>query len=271
MVDPQIWRNEKIGSLSDAGRLLFIGIFSQADDDGKLKASPRFLMANIFPYDKDKIEEDIRHLRDQCAELGLIRVYTNGKEEYLDIPGWHEHQQIRKDRYNPSSLPPFEEADNQPTTTVHQPTTTVQPNIIESSLIKGIPTVSAAAGIPQEKTKKQLKPHQQEAGKFLDLVEKEEKTKLLNRPKLINMVRKLFTIEGTFPEKLLDFYSWLKSEDSFFHNKAPPQIIAGMPDRYPSWLVGKLKPMGGRRPVKRPGQLPTEEELDHQAREKGVA
>ena len=140
MVDPQIWRNEKVGSLPDAGRLLFIGIFSQADDDGRLKASPRFLMANIFPYDKDKIEEDVKHLRNQCAELGLIRLYTNSKEEYLDIPGWHEHQQIRKDRYNPSTLPSFEESVNQPTTTakpsVNQLATTDEPNIIKSSLIK---------------------------------------------------------------------------------------------------------------------------------------
>lgn len=140
MIDPQIWRNEKIGSLPDAGRLLFIGIFSQADDDGRLKASPRFLMANIFPYDKDKTEEDVKHLRNQCAELGLIRLYTNSKEEYLDIPGWHEHQQIRKDRYNPSTLPSFEEPNNQPTTIVkpsgNQQATTDEPNIIKSSLVK---------------------------------------------------------------------------------------------------------------------------------------
>lgn len=121
MVDPQIWRNEKIGSLPDAGRLLFIGIFSQADDDGRLKASPRYLMASIFPYDKDKKEEDIKHLRDQCAELGLIRLYTNGKEEYLDIPGWLEHQQIRKDRYEASKLPPIDEADE--TSPLNQPIT----------------------------------------------------------------------------------------------------------------------------------------------------
>ncbi|MBA7670626.1 hypothetical protein ES703_78772 [subsurface metagenome] len=140
MVDPQIWRNEKVGKLPDAGRLLFIGIFSQADDDGRLKASPRFLMANIFPYDKDKTEEDVKRLRDQCAELGLIRLYTNNKEEYLDIPGWHEHQQIRKDRYTPSTLPSFEESDNQPTTRVrptgNQLATTDEPNIIKSSLVK---------------------------------------------------------------------------------------------------------------------------------------
>ena len=143
MVDPQIWRNEKIGSLTDAGRLLFIGLFSQADDDGRLKASPGFLRANIFPYDKDKTAEDIKQLRDQCAELGLIRLYTNSKEEYLDIPGWFEHQQIRKDRYTPSKLPPFEEAGNhlatsgnRLTTSGNRLTTNAQPNIIESNIVK---------------------------------------------------------------------------------------------------------------------------------------
>jgi hypothetical protein len=158
MVDPQIWRNEKVGSLPDAGRLLFIGIFSQADDDGRLNASPRFLMANIFPYDKDKTEEDIRHLRDQCAGLGLIRVYTNGKKEYLDIPGWSEHQQIRKDRYSPSSLPSFEEADNQPTAigqpSSNQATTIEHPNIVKSSLVKSSTPSGAQRALKKETQKK---------------------------------------------------------------------------------------------------------------------
>ncbi len=140
MVDPQIWRNEKFGSLPDAGRLLFIGIFSQADDDGRLKASPKFLKATIFPYDEDKTAEQVKKLRDQCADQGLIRVYTNGEVEYLDIPGWSEHQQIRKDRYNSSSLPSFDEADNQVATTgrptVTQPTTNGIPNIVKSSIVK---------------------------------------------------------------------------------------------------------------------------------------
>jgi len=140
MIDPEIWRNEKIGSLSDAGRLLFIGIFSQADDDGRLKASPGFLMASIFPYDKDKTVDDVRQLRDQCAEIGLIRVYTNGKEEYLDIPGWLEHQQIRKDRYSPSSLPSYEQCKGVMTTTGkpsgNHLATNDQPNIVKYSLVK---------------------------------------------------------------------------------------------------------------------------------------
>lgn len=132
MIDPEIWRNEKVGNLSDAARLLFIGIFSQADDDGRLRASPRFLAANIFPYDKDKTESEVRKYRDECARAGLIRVYTNGKNDYLDIPGWQEHQHIRRDRYIASDLPPFEEGqevvstDSQPDD--NQVTTTEQPN-----------------------------------------------------------------------------------------------------------------------------------------------
>lgn len=108
MITPEIWFNEKVASLPDAGRLLFIGIFSNADDDGRLKASAKFLKAHIFPYDDDKVCRLVEELRDKCAQAGLIRLYTNGTQEFLDIPGWHEHQQIRKDRYSPSKLPSFE-------------------------------------------------------------------------------------------------------------------------------------------------------------------
>ncbi|MFW6116526.1 MAG: hypothetical protein ACOC6F_02255 [bacterium] len=115
MISPEIWRNEKVASLPDAGRLLFIGMFSNADDDGRLKASPRFLRATIFPYDNDKTDEQLRELRDRCARQGLIRVFSSDGQEYLDIPGWSQHQHIRKDRYSPSRLPGYCERGNQMT------------------------------------------------------------------------------------------------------------------------------------------------------------
>ena len=139
MITSEIWFNEKVASLPDAGRLLFIGIFSNADDDGRLKASAKFLKAHIFPYDDDKTSKLIKELRDKCAELGLIRLYTNGTQEFLDIPGWYEHQQIRKDRYTPSKLPSFEDCN--PLTTKGQPAdnqmvTTGIPNIGEGRGVK---------------------------------------------------------------------------------------------------------------------------------------
>lgn len=127
MINPEIWFNEKIAKLSDPGRLLFIGIFSNADNEGRLKASPKYLKAHVFPYDDDKTVEDIQQLRDQCAELGLIRLYGKNGQEYLDLPGWYEHQSIRKDRYRSSELPPFEEADHHIQPSSNQAPTKLQP------------------------------------------------------------------------------------------------------------------------------------------------
>jgi hypothetical protein len=117
---------------------------------------------------------------------------------------------------------------------------------------KGILSSKESLVSPSEATSltkriSRLKPHQQEAGIFLDMVQQHEGMPLLSRPKLIHLVRtKLFKDSRSTPEKLLKFYRWLKENDGFFHNKAPPQVIGGMPDRYPSWLGGKLTPEGGK-------------------------
>ncbi len=121
MIDSEIWFNEKVASLPDAGRLLFIGIFSTADNEGRLRASPKYLKAHIFPYDNKSLEQ-LKELRDQCAKLGLIRVYSKKGQEYLDIPGWYEHQSIRKDRYKKSELPAFTPPTIQPVSNQAPPT-----------------------------------------------------------------------------------------------------------------------------------------------------
>jgi hypothetical protein len=246
MITSEICRNEKVASLPDAGRFLFIGIFSNADDDGRLKASPKFLKATIFPYDEDKTADQVRQLRDQCAALGLIRLYSKNGTDYLDLPGWYEHQVIRKDRYRPSKMPSYDEADSFWQPNGNRAATIGCRSIGEGrggkvSLVNRIPTGSV---LQQKDTSKKtrLKPHQQEAGQFLDMVVEHEQVRLLNRGKLIHQVRtKLFEDPQSTPQKLFEFYRWLKENDPFFSNKAPPQIIGGMPDRYPSWLAGKLK------------------------------
>ena len=82
MIDPEIWFNEKFAKLPDPARLLFIGIFSNADDDGRLQASPKYLKAHIFPYDDDKGTREIKQFRDLCVKLGLITIYSVNGSEY---------------------------------------------------------------------------------------------------------------------------------------------------------------------------------------------
>lgn len=38
MIDPSIWINEDFGTLSNLAKLVFIGLFSLADDEGRRKS-----------------------------------------------------------------------------------------------------------------------------------------------------------------------------------------------------------------------------------------
>lgn len=257
MIDPQIWRNEKVGSLPDAGRLLFIGIFSQADDDGRLKASPRFLKATIFPYDNDKSEQQIKQLRDQCAELGLIRIYTNSKTEYLDIPGWGEHQQIRKDRYNPSRLPSFEESDNQPTPSGNHPSTTDEPNIIKSSLIKS----KTPKGARIKRADPIVNEIFTEMRTYLGYPDKVKEDPIPSYGKEGQAIKRMLTRGFTREEVTGCWKQKVDARGGEFVSMTWVNEDIGKPG-------GKAGKQLGRR---RPGQVPTDEELDRQAKEKGVS
>ena len=104
MIDPGIWQSEDVGTLQRDARLLFIGLFSNADDEGRMKASPAFLKATIFPYDSDINNEYVEQLRDIVAQQKLVILYpgSNGTQ-LLYIPKWKIYQRI--DRPQPSKLP----------------------------------------------------------------------------------------------------------------------------------------------------------------------
>lgn len=53
MISPNIWYSEDYSKLSKLARLVFIGMFSQADDYGYGRANPVFLKSLLFPYDED--------------------------------------------------------------------------------------------------------------------------------------------------------------------------------------------------------------------------
>lgn len=92
---PEIWRSEQFLSLSIEARLLFIGIFSTADDYGRHKASALSLKAEVFPADACTPEQ-ITAWRSEIAERGMIRLYADDDgAEILDIPSWAKFQKPR--------------------------------------------------------------------------------------------------------------------------------------------------------------------------------
>lgn len=102
-IHPSIWTSEDFASLDPWARLLFIGCFSTADDEGRRKASPASLKAEIFPLDDHKLS-DISTWTRQVADMGLIRVWSGPDDVlYLELPKWADYQ---KPKYKKKSRIP---------------------------------------------------------------------------------------------------------------------------------------------------------------------
>lgn len=105
MLDREFYHNIQLSELDVQVRYLYIGTIVFADDDGRLRAHPKYLKALIYPLDEVIRTDTVKSWRDQLAACGLIQVYAAGDQEYLVHPNWSKWQTIRKDRYTPSDCP----------------------------------------------------------------------------------------------------------------------------------------------------------------------
>ena len=126
MIDPGIWTNEEFGALSLLAQILFIGIISNSDDEGRLKASAKFIKATIRPYsmeDYDTITVALQEIYD----TGMVVPYEADGTQYAMLPNWLKFQYIQKP--TPSQIPPLPE--DYVTTTLPLPPNRIEKNRIE--------------------------------------------------------------------------------------------------------------------------------------------
>ena len=94
-IKPEFWEDEKLAKLPVHARLLFIGTWNFADDNGVLLANPVLMKSHIFPYEDIGIST-ISEWIDILVENGmLIRTTYNGKD-YLVIRKFLIHQKINR-------------------------------------------------------------------------------------------------------------------------------------------------------------------------------
>lgn len=105
-IKPEFVESESIGKLSRDARLLFVLLWTIVDDEGRSRASSRFLASRLFPYDNDAVDL-IGMWRDELVAGGHVRLYECEGDTYLDIPKWLKHQKI--DHASKSRLPAFSE------------------------------------------------------------------------------------------------------------------------------------------------------------------
>lgn len=102
LVDPNTWHSGHFKRLRFQQRLLWLGIITLADDEGKLKGEPAFIRAAIFPFDAislKKIEQDLA----QIQQEGLIERYALGGDLYIRIIKWNTYQ--KPSHPTPSKIP----------------------------------------------------------------------------------------------------------------------------------------------------------------------
>jgi hypothetical protein len=112
MIDPGIWQSQDFGNLTTLAKLVFIGLFSQADDEGRGRANPQYIKNTLFPYDEKMQKSDIEKSFAEIAEHMSIQFYKSGGSEYYALTNWSIWQRVEKP--TPSRLPDPEDCDNSP-------------------------------------------------------------------------------------------------------------------------------------------------------------
>ena len=83
MIDPNFWSDEKLGECSIQERLLFMGLISNADDEGYGRANPKLLKSLIFPYD-DLRASDLEKWLSHLGRLNIVVLFKyDGQTYYL--------------------------------------------------------------------------------------------------------------------------------------------------------------------------------------------
>lgn len=106
MIDPNFWTDEKLGECSIEERLLFMGLISNADDEGYGRANSKLLKSLIFPYDDLEIS-DLEKWLFHLGNLKIVVLYKYDGQTYYNLPNFLKHQTINKPRE--STFPKIED------------------------------------------------------------------------------------------------------------------------------------------------------------------
>lgn len=101
---PAMWTDKTFGSLTADEKVLFISLFSLADDEGRISGEPEFLKAQAFAYESYSVRK-VAAIRDGVvAKMRNVRLYEANDEQFIALMQWAEYQ---KPKYpKPSRIPP---------------------------------------------------------------------------------------------------------------------------------------------------------------------
>lgn len=100
-IKPGFFRNADLAELSVEARLLFIGLWTIADREGRLDDRPKQIKMEIYPADSF----DIGELLSELAGTDMLERYEVGGKKFIQIVNFTKHQNPHKDE-RASAIPP---------------------------------------------------------------------------------------------------------------------------------------------------------------------
>ena len=89
-IKPGFFTNEHLADLPFECRLLFIGLWTLADREGRLEDRPKRIKAAIFPYNDVDVDASLRELEEN-EEVFIVRYEVDGSN-YIQINNFVKHQ-----------------------------------------------------------------------------------------------------------------------------------------------------------------------------------
>ena len=164
-IKPGFFENEILAECKFETRLLFAGLWTIADREGRLIDSPKRIKIKIFPYDDINVNELLNELaskHDNDGTAAFILRYAVNNIEYIQIIHFNEHQNPHKkeilstipapDLYSTSMVP---ESDLYSTNTVpasglHSTSTVLTPGLHGTNTVLA-PGLHGANGLQTQK------------------------------------------------------------------------------------------------------------------------
>ena len=136
MIDPNIWQSEDFSKLSTLGKLVFIGLFSLADDEGRGRSNPVYLKSTLFPYEEGIRSTDIDKTLSEISSNMSVIFYSCDGSSYYSLYNWNTWQKI--DRPTESKIPKYDEKTMKVLFDEHStsPRRVIAPNIKEDNRIE---------------------------------------------------------------------------------------------------------------------------------------
>ncbi|MFE3081806.1 hypothetical protein [Nocardia tengchongensis] len=112
---PEFWLDRKLArKLTRDERMLYMGLWNQADEWGRALGDPVVVKGAVFPYDDDLTVAVIDRMLSTLDLAGVVQRYEVDGDPYLFLPKLKDHQRLEPGKSKSKHPEPLERVHRQP-------------------------------------------------------------------------------------------------------------------------------------------------------------